>query len=61
MAELALTVYAVAVRLMVSADTVRRWSDAGLLASFRLPSGHRRFLHKDVEAFRRAMQQREAD
>lgn len=37
--------------LRVSPDTVRRWADSGLLASVRLPSGHRRFELADVKAF----------
>jgi excisionase family DNA binding protein len=38
--------------LSVSAFLVRRWADEGLLPSFRLPSGHRRFALSAVLAFR---------
>ena len=38
-----LRVHDAAELLDVSDDTVRRWSDAGVLPVRRLPSGHRRF------------------
>ncbi len=38
-----LTVTEVANILRVSSATVIRWADAGVLPSWRLPSGHRRF------------------
>jgi excisionase family DNA binding protein len=37
------TVRTAAQVLRVSPDTVRRWADKGILAGYRLPSGHRRF------------------
>lgn len=35
----------------VSPDTVRRWADAGILRSHRLPSSERRFRREDVFMF----------
>lgn len=34
----------------VSADTVARWADEGVIPSFRTPGGHRRFRRSDIEA-----------
>lgn len=39
----------------VSADTVRRWADNGLIPSHRLPSGFRRFDLGEVLAFKRTI------
>ena len=36
--------------LGVSANTVRRWTDAGRIAAYRSPGGHRRFRADDVHA-----------
>jgi excisionase family DNA binding protein len=47
-----LTVRSTAEFLRVSSDTVRRWADKGVLQSYRLPSGHRRFDPNAVERFR---------
>lgn len=44
-----LTVREAASMLNVHVNTVRRWSDLGLLKAFRLgPRGDRRFSHDDV-------------
>jgi excisionase family DNA binding protein len=43
-----LTVSEAARLAKVSADTIRRYADAGTLPSYRLPSQHRRFKHADV-------------
>lgn len=37
--------------LGVSVATVRRWADAGHLASYRTPGGQRRFSVAEVDAF----------
>jgi excisionase family DNA binding protein len=37
--------------LSVDAGTVIRWADAGRLAHFRTPGGHRRILREDVLRF----------
>ncbi|MHB2022673.1 MAG: helix-turn-helix domain-containing protein [Mycobacteriales bacterium] len=41
---------AVALLFGVDAQTVRRWSDSGLLATQRTVGGHRRFRRSDVQA-----------
>lgn len=38
--------------LGVSLDTLRRWSAAGRLPVVVMPSGHRRFRVRDIEAIR---------
>jgi hypothetical protein len=46
---LMLTATELASKLMVSASTVRRWSDLGLIKSYRIgPRGDRRFLINEV-------------
>lgn len=34
----------------LSTDTIRRYSDKGILATKRTPANHRRFLRSDVKA-----------
>lgn len=36
--------------LGVHADTIKRWEKAGRIASFRTPTGHRRYWRSEVEA-----------
>lgn len=43
-----LTPAEVAARFGVAVKTVSKWADAGKLASFRTPGGHRRFHEADV-------------
>ncbi len=40
-------------RLNYSADTVRRWADAGHIRTSRTPGGQRRFWREDVERIAR--------
>ena len=47
-----MTVAEAAETIGVSGDTVRRWSDLGLLPGYRLPSGHRRFDPHEIRRFR---------
>lgn len=51
--ERPLTTRQAAAILGVSASTVIAYADRGVLRSFRLPSGHRRFRREDVEALLR--------
>ncbi len=39
----------------MSANTVRRWEQRGLLRAVKLPSGARRFRPEDIEAARERM------
>jgi diguanylate cyclase (GGDEF)-like protein len=43
-----------ALRLGVSANTLRRWSDAGRVTCFRSPGGHRRYRTGDIDEVLRA-------
>jgi excisionase family DNA binding protein len=48
----ALTVREVAEYLNIHVNTVRRWSDLGILRGYRIgPRGDRRFRREDVAAF----------
>jgi excisionase family DNA binding protein len=49
--SLELSISDVAVMIGVSVATVRRWADAGHLASYRTPGGQRRFSTADVDSF----------
>jgi excisionase family DNA binding protein len=46
---LGLTVRDVARALGVSKQTVRRWSDSGILKGYMTPGGQRRFSQQDVK------------
>lgn len=46
------TVAQAARELGVHADTIRRWANAGKVAYFRTPNGHRRFLQSDIAAIK---------
>lgn len=50
----------VAAMFAVTPETVAAWADAGKLASFRTPGGHRRFLRTDVELVLEASREAEA-
>lgn len=45
-----LPVGAAAALIGISTDTLRRWEKSGRISSVRTPTGHRRFLRKDVLA-----------
>lgn len=45
-----LTVGEAAKRIGISCDTLKRWESAGRIASFRTPTGHRRFQASEVDA-----------
>ena len=47
-----MTVGEAAETIGVSGDTVRWWTDLGLLPGYRLPSGHRRFDAREIRRFR---------
>ena len=50
--EMMLTIRQVADFLHISISTVRRWSDSGMLKSYRIgPRGDRRYLRDDVLRF----------
>lgn len=36
----------------VSEPTLRKWTDAGKIAVFRTPGGHRRYLRAELEQFK---------
>jgi len=42
--------------LGVSLSTLRRWSDAGELPSYRTPGGQRRYSREHLEDFMRSLQ-----
>jgi len=44
--------------LGVSLSTVRRWSDAGVLPTYRTPGGQRRYSRAEVEQFVTSLQER---
>ena len=48
---LGLTISEAARFLGVSLSTVRRWSDAGVLPSYRTPGGQRRYNRDQLESF----------
>lgn len=43
--------------LGVSAASLRKWSDQGLVRVYRTPGGQRRFAHGDLEEFLASMRQ----
>jgi excisionase family DNA binding protein len=48
-----LTVKQAADRLAISTQTLRRWSQQGLVSTITLPSGHRRYRAADIDALTR--------
>jgi len=56
--RLALTVSQAAAELGVSIATVRRWSNAGHLESYRTPGGQRRFTQEQLDTFVASLQPR---
>jgi excisionase family DNA binding protein len=52
---LSLTISEAARYLGVSLSTVRRWSDAGALPSYRTPGGQRRFSRDQLDDFLRSL------
>jgi excisionase family DNA binding protein len=46
-----LTLGQAATYLGVAQSTIRKWSDSGRLPAFYTPGGHRRFRHRDLDAF----------
>jgi excisionase family DNA binding protein len=47
-----LTVAEAAGFIGVSEPTLRKWTDAGRIAVFRTPGGHRRYLRAELEQFK---------
>jgi len=47
-----LTVGEAAKFIGVSEPTLRKWTDAGRIAVFRTPGGHRRYLRAELDDFR---------
>jgi excisionase family DNA binding protein len=43
--------------LGVSLSTIRRWSDAGALRSYRTPGGQRRFSRDQIDTFLESLEQ----
>ena len=43
--------------LGVSAASLRKWSDQGLVPVYRMPGGQRRYSHADIEDFLASMRQ----
>lgn len=43
--------------LGVSAASLRKWSDRGLVAVYRTPGNQRRYVPSDLDAFRRSMRE----
>jgi len=54
--RLGLSISEAAKLLGVSLSTVRRWSDAGVLPSYRTPGGQRRYSREQLEGFLRSLQ-----
>lgn len=53
-----LTVSKAARFLGVSEPTLRKWTDAGCISSFRTPGGHRRYLIEALVSFRDGQEER---
>jgi excisionase family DNA binding protein len=54
--RLGLSISEAARMLGVSLSTVRRWSDSGVLPSYRTPGGQRRYNRDQLEHFLRSLQ-----
>lgn len=50
-----LNVHEAAAFLGVSSGSLRKWSDEGLVTSYRTPGGQRRYARTDLTKFKRSM------
>jgi putative resolvase len=53
-----LTVSEAAAILGVSPSTLRNWTNAGRVPAFRTPGNQRRYLRREIEAFRESLREK---